>query len=76
MYEICVTGRLPSDWPDWFDGFEITTGVGPGGPITLLVGPVVDQAALHGILARLRDLALPLVSVRQIDAHPNTPRDT
>ena len=62
-YEITVQGRLDERWATWFDG--ITLGTDPAG-MTLLRGVVVDQAALHGLLARLRDLGLPLVSVRRI----------
>ena len=76
MYELSVAGRLPADWPDWFDDFEVTTESGPDGPITVLRGPVVDQTALHGVLARLRDLAMPLLSVRRVSTPTNTPRGT
>ena len=69
MYEVSVAGLLPADWSEWFDGFELTVVPGPDGPTTLLRGPVADQAALHGLLARLRDLALPLISVRRVSAH-------
>lgn len=76
MYEITVAGRLPADWLDWFDGFEETRNTTPDGTVTVLTGPIVDQAALHGVLARLRDLALPLISVRRISTPANTPRGT
>ncbi len=62
-YEISIRGHLDERWSDWFAGMSIDvshTGV------TVLRGPVVDQAALHGLLARLRDLGTPLVSVRSI----------
>jgi hypothetical protein len=62
-YEISIQGRLDKRWETWFDGMTLTTD--PGGT-TLLCGQVVDQAALHGLLARLRDLGLPLVSVRRV----------
>ena len=55
MYEIAVRGRLPEDWPYWFDGFTVTTSSSPSGPVTTLAGPVADQAELHGVLARIRD---------------------
>jgi hypothetical protein len=60
-YEIRVQGLLESKWADWFDGFAITP---QAGDETILVGQVADQAALHGLLAKIRDLALPLLSVR------------
>ncbi len=61
-YEIRVVGSLPAQWTDWFDGLVINTENGE----TLLRGPVADQAALFGLLKKIRDLGLPLVSVRQI----------
>ena len=80
MYEITVRGRLPDHWSLWFDGFTVTVSASPDGPVTTLVGPVVDQAQLHGVLARLRDLALPIESVRHVDNglpdHRNTPQGT
>jgi hypothetical protein len=59
-YEIRVGGHLPSDWSDWFEGLEIRCD--PGGD-SILSGPLPDQAALHGVLARIRDLNLTLISV-------------
>jgi len=61
-YEIRVVGSLPAQWMDWFDGLVINTENGE----TLLRGPVADQAALFGLLKKIRDVGLPLVSVRQI----------
>jgi len=61
-YEIRVAVSLPSQWRDWFDGLVINTENGE----TLLRGAVADQAALFGLLKKIRDLGLPLVSVRQI----------
>jgi hypothetical protein len=55
---------LDSQWSTWFEGLAITADV-PGQ--TLIAGPVTDQAALHGLLAKIRDLGLPLLSVRRID---------
>jgi hypothetical protein len=63
-YEISIQGRLDERWETWFDGMTLSTD--PAGT-TLLRGHVVDQAALHGLLARLRDLGLPLVSVRRVE---------
>jgi hypothetical protein len=63
VYEIRVEGRLGVDWSSWFDG--LTVQALPNGE-TLLRGPVADQAALHGILVRIRNLGLPLVSVQRV----------
>ena len=57
-----MVGSLPPQWRDWFDGLVINTENGE----TLLRGPVADQAALFGLLKKIRDVGLPLVSVRQI----------
>ena len=62
-YEIRVRGVLDSQWSAWFEGMAITSDV-PGQ--TLIAGPVTDQAALHGLLAKIRDLGLPLLSVRYL----------
>ena len=64
-YEIRVQGVLDQHWSGWFDGLQITA---EPGNVTVLTGPVADEAALHGLLARVRDLALPLLSVRRIEA--------
>ena len=61
-YEIVVGATLSRDWSDSFEGFEIETAE----DATVLRGEVPDQAALHGVLARLRDLAIPLLGVRQV----------
>jgi hypothetical protein len=73
LYEIRLEGRLHERWLAWFDGMTLTsvpdTGApeqGNAGVITVLRGPVADQAALHGILARLRDFGMPLISVVRI----------
>lgn len=65
QYEIRVQGVLGECWSCWFDGLQITT---EPGDITVIMGSVVDQTALHGLIARLRDLGIPLVSLRRIDA--------
>ena len=65
VYQIRVKSHLGSDWTDWFEGLTITledTGD------TLLTGPVVDQAALHGLLKKVRDLGMPLVSVNPVES--------
>ncbi|NEP20342.1 MAG: hypothetical protein F6J97_26260 [Leptolyngbya sp. SIO4C1] len=60
QYEICIKGHLAPHWSDWFEGFEIAL---KDNGETWLSGPVVDQAALFGLLMKVRDLGLPLVSV-------------
>ena len=67
IYEIQVLGELDQNWNQWFDGLTVkstTTGHRPS--VTSLVGPVADQAALRGILCKLWDLNLTLISVRRI----------
>lgn len=59
-YEIRLMGHLDSQWTDWFGGLTITL---EENGTTLLTGPVIDQAALHGLLKKVRDLGMPLLSV-------------
>ena len=70
-YEIRLDGRLDQRWSAWLDGLALTHD--PDGT-TVLHGHVVDQAALHGLLARLRDIGLPLISVTRVD--PDRVQDT
>lgn len=63
-YVITVRGHLYDHWSAWFDGLTITNG--PDGETTL-EGPVVDQAALHGLLAKIRDLGLTLIAVVPVE---------
>ncbi len=63
-YEIRVNGVLDSGWSAWFDGLQVT---GDERGQTTIAGPVADQAALHGLLAKIRDLGLELLSVRRTD---------
>jgi hypothetical protein len=60
VYQIRVKGHLGSQWTDWFGGLTVTL---EDNGETLLTGPVVDQAALHGLIKKVRDLGMPLVSV-------------
>jgi hypothetical protein len=64
-----VKGHLGRHWTDWFEGLTITLEANGD---SLLTGPVVDQAALHGVLAKVRDLGLPLVSVVEIQREQAT----
>jgi len=64
-YEIRIKGHLDNRWATWFDGLTITRG---DNGETLLTGPVLDQAVLHGLLRKVRDLGMPLLSVMQVDA--------
>ena len=67
VYEITIEGRLDEQWSDWFDGMVITCHPAERDHIvTILTGPVVDQAALHGLLIKIRDLNLELVSVWRV----------
>ena len=72
QYEIRIEGHLDARWTAWFDVLALTHE--PDGT-TVLHGPVVDQAALHGLLQKVRDLGLPLVSVIHVapDSHRSTP---
>ena len=74
-YEIRVKGHLEPRWAVWFDGMTLTN---EADGTTSIRGPVIDQAALHGVLNRLRDTGLPLISVTQLDPSSNesmpTPR--
>jgi len=63
VYEIRVKGHLGGRWSEWFDGLEITN---LENGEALLSGEIADQAALHGVLAKVRDLGLPLVAVRGV----------
>lgn len=69
IYEIRVAGCLSSQWMDWFEGMAIT----PEGSETRLTGLVADQAALHGLLRKVRDLGLPLLSVNQVPSGSQQP---
>ncbi len=69
IYQIRMKGHLSQQWMDWFDGMAIT--LEEDGD-TILTGAVTDQAGLHGLLKKVRDLGLPLVSVCPVDYDPST----
>ena len=72
VHEIKIKGHLDSQWTDWFEGLTIS--LDENGD-TLLTGPVIDQAALHGLLKKVRDLGMPLVSVNRVqvnESHPSS----
>ncbi len=64
IYEIRLKGHLDDRWSDWFGGLTIILEVNSN---TLLIGPVTDQAALHGLLKRVRNLGMPLLSVNLVN---------
>ena len=70
VYEIRLAGHLPARWSAWFEGLAMTAE--PDGT-TRLSGPLVDQAALHGLLKKVRDLGMPLVSVNRVQIDETQP---
>ena len=70
LYEIRLRGHLETRWAAWFDGMTLSH---ERDGSTVLSGPVVDQAALHGLLQKVRDIGLPLVSVTSVE--PTTPNE-
>ncbi len=64
VYQIRIKGHLGRQWTDWFEGMAIT--LEEDGD-TLLTGPVIDQAALHGLMKKVRDLGMPLISVSPVE---------
>jgi hypothetical protein len=67
-YQIRIKGHLGRQWTDWFEGLAITL---EDDGDTLLTGPVADQAALHGLLKKVRDLGTPLISVNRVLPEPD-----
>ncbi len=65
VYQIRIEGHLDRRWTDWLGGLDIASEEGGD---TLLTGPVADQAALHGLLRKVRDLGMPLISVSRVEA--------
>jgi hypothetical protein len=77
-YEIRLKGHLDSRWAAWFDGLSLTN---ESDGTTIIHGPVADQAALYGLLQKVRDIGLPLVSVTQVqpdkpDCPPSSPHNS
>lgn len=68
IYEIKIKGLLDDHWQQWFEGMTLKRqeNVERGQDYTLLIGPIADQPALHGLLAKIRDLNLTLISIREI----------
>ena len=64
IYEIRVKGQLDCQWQDWFDGMQISQ---PAEGETTLTGPITDQAALYGVLKRVRDLGMPLLALNPVE---------
>jgi len=64
FYRIRVGGHLDSSWSEWFEGLRLTH---EANGETVLSGPIVDEAALHGVLAKVRDLGLQLLSVNRVE---------
>ena len=69
LHEIRIEGHLDEHWTDWHDGLTFTH---ESDGTTTLRGPLRDQSALHGVLNKIRDLALPIVSVRRVNYPPTT----
>jgi hypothetical protein len=72
VYQIRIKGHLGRQWSDWFEGLAITL---EDNGETLLTGPVIDQAALHGLLKKVRDLGMPLISAMCVDPGQETVSD-
>ena len=70
IHEIRVQGRLDDRWVDWLEGLALTR---ENDGTTMLTGQLADQAALHGVLNKIRDLNLPIVSVRRVDSEAERP---
>jgi hypothetical protein len=72
IYQIRVKGHLGSNWADWFDGMNFTKEANGD---TLLTGPVIDQAALHGLLRKVRDVGIPLLSFLKVEPNQDDAAD-
>ena len=73
VYQIRIKGHLGPQWSDWFEGMTITP---QNNGDTFVTGPVVDQAALHGLLRKVRDLGVPLLSIMEVRPDQQDPQDT
>lgn len=73
IFQIRIQGHLGQQWAGWFDGFVIVLEEDGN---TLISGPVIDQSALHGILKKIRDLGMPLLSVNSIDPDQTKKNET
>lgn len=71
-YEIRLNGQLDARWTEWFDGFSITHDENRN---SVLTGPVIDQAALYGLLKKIRDLGLTLISINRISNMENSEKN-
>ena len=69
-YQIRIAGQLAPTWTEWFEGLSVTLDGGD----TLITGPLIAQAALHGLLRKVRDLGLPLISVSRVAPEPPATR--
>ena len=65
IYQFVLKGHLDDEWSEWFAGLTVTRA---DNGETILTGPVFDQAALHGVLTKIRDLGLPLLALTRLDA--------
>ena len=72
VYQIRLKGHLSPQWTEWFEGLTITLEEDEN---TLLTGTVVDQAALHGLLKKVRDLGMPLLSINSVGFNPKDASD-
>jgi hypothetical protein len=72
VYQIVIKGQLDKGWADWFEGMAVTQ---ENNDITLLTGPVIDQSALHGLLKKVRDLGMPLLSVNIVGSERENASD-
>lgn len=68
IYQIKLQGHFDAQWAEWFGGLTIST---EAEDETVLTGPIIDQAALHGLLRKIRDLGVPLLSVKQVESTRN-----
>ncbi len=73
IFQIRIQGHLGRQWAGWFDGLTIVLEEDGN---TLLSGPVADQSALHGILKKIRDLGMPLLSINSVDPNQSTKADS